>query len=233
MTELEIAKEDLNEEEQIKFETELRKNLPADQQIQQPSRKNRDSKQENKDTDNIARLPLETQIVKTQRGVQPVTESDETHRNLKILNDEEQAAIRKRNLDRKTSYYHSESMKKRHVIPIRLSVNYETNEETWQEKSFEWYDLTMEEEDKLQELRATMDDLEKQTWLFNRQRAIMDDKEYNVVKRKWHLAKRSWAVYASKVFLRMSDEDFNRSKSTTLINVLEACEYRSAITVPY
>lgn len=228
---IEVEKEDMTDEEMMSFESELKRSLD----IAEDNKKKSKDKEEKQKSEQRRERPnaQSTDIVKVKSGVLPPSESDDSASSLKILTDDEQAAVRKRNLDRKTSYYHSESMKKYHVVPVRLAEDSNTGEEIWEEKKYTYHELTFEQEDKLQELRAAMDDLEKQTYIFNRQRAMVNDREYQNVKRQWQRARRNWAFFAAKSFLRMADEDINRCKSTTLINVIEACEYRNAVTVPF
>jgi hypothetical protein len=211
---IDVEKEDMTDEEALTFHKEISKNIPQQQQKK---------KQEEK----------KNEIVRVKPGVLPPSESDDTASTLKILTDDEQAAVRKRNLDRKSSYYYSECMKKDHVIPLKMAEDPNTGEEIWEERKFQYHELTFEQEDKLQELRSTMDDLEKQTYLFNRERAMRSDQDWQTVKRQWQHARRSWAFFAAKAFLHISEEDINRCKSSTLINVIEACEYRNAVTVPF
>jgi polyhydroxyalkanoate synthesis regulator phasin len=213
---IDVEKEDMTDEEALTFHNELSKSVP--QQQQQQSKKRKEEKNE---------------IVRVKAGILPPSESDDTASSLKILTDDEQAAVRKRNLDRKSSYYYSECMKKDHVIPLKMAEDPNTDEEIWEERKFQYHELTFEQEDKLQELRATMDDLEKQTFLFNRERAMRSDQDWQTVKRQWQHARRNWAFFAGKAFLHISEEDINRCKSSTLINVIEACEYRNAVTVPF
>lgn len=209
---IDVEKEDMTDEEALTFHKEISKNVPQQQQ----------TKKEKKN-----------EIVRVKPGVLPPSESDDTASTLKILTDDEQAAVRKRNLDRKSSYYYSECMKKDHVIPLKMAEDPNTGEEIWEERKYQYHELTFEQEDKLQELRSTMDDLEKQTYLFNRERAMRSDQDWQTVKRQWQHARRSWAFFAAKAFLHISEEDINRCKSSTLINVIEACEYRNAVTVPF
>jgi hypothetical protein len=211
---IDIEKEDLTDEEALTFLNEVKKTVP-----QQPKEKKKEERK--------------NEIVRVKPGVLPPSESDDTASTLKILTDDEQAAVRKRNLDRKSSYYYSECMKKDHVIPLKMAEDPNTGEEIWEERKFQYHELTFEQEDKLQELRSTMDDLEKQTYLFNRERAMRSDQDWQTVKRQWQHARRSWAFFAAKAFLHISEEDINRCKSSTLINVIEACEYRNAVTVPF
>jgi hypothetical protein len=222
LAQIDIPKEDLTDEESLTFLNSLK-----------PSATVKDKKDKESSSSNNKKESKSTDIVRVKAGVLPPSESDDTAAGLKILTDEEQQALRKRNLDRKTSYYHSESMKKWHVIPVKMTEDPNTGEEIWEEKKFQYHELTFEQEDKLQELRSTMDDLEKQTYLFNRERALRSDQDWQTVKRQWQHARRSWAFFAAKAFLHMSEEDINRCKSTTLINVIESCEYRNAVTVPF
>jgi hypothetical protein len=208
---IEAEKEDLTDEEALTFHKELSKNV---------TQHNKPKKQAN-------------EIVRVKPGVLPPSESDDTAPSLKILTDDEQQAVRKRNLDRKSSYYYSECMKKDHVIPLKMAEDPNTGEEIWEERKYQYHELTFEQEDKLQELRSTMDDLEKQTYIFNRERAMRSDQDWQTVKRQWQHARRSWAFFAAKAFLHIAEEDINRCKSSTLINVIEACEYRNAVTVPF
>jgi hypothetical protein len=208
---IEAEKEDMTDEEALTFHKELSKNV---------TQHNKPKKEKN-------------EIVRVKSGVLPPSESDDTAPSLKILTDDEQAAVRKRNLDRKSSYYYSECMKKDHVIPLKMAEDPNTGEEIWEERKYQYHELTFEQEDKLTELRAAMDDLEKQTYLFNRERAMRSDQDWQTVKRQWQHARRSWAFYAAKAFLHIAEEDINRCKSSTLINVIEACEYRNAVTVPF
>jgi hypothetical protein len=208
---IEAEKEDMTDEEALTFHKELSKNV---------TQHNKPKKEKN-------------EIVRVKPGVLPPSESDDTAPSLKILTDDEQAAVRKRNLDRKSSYYYSECMKKDHVIPLKMAEDPNTGEEIWEERKYQYHELTFEQEDKLTELRAAMDDLEKQTYLFNRERAMRSDQDWQTVKRQWQHARRSWAFFAAKAFLHIAEEDINRCKSSTLINVIEACEYRNAVTVPF
>jgi hypothetical protein len=218
---IDVEKEDMTEEEALEFHKELLKTLPQQQQQQQTKKKeNKENKEKN-------------EIVRVKPGILPPSESDDTASTLKILTDDEQAAVRKRNLDRKSSYYYSECMKKDHVIPLKMAEDPNTGEEIWEERKYQYHELVFEQEDKLQELRATMDDLEKQTFLFNRERAIRSDQDWQTVKRQWQIARRNWAFFAAKAFLHITDDEINRSKNSTLINVIEACEYRNAVTVPF
>jgi len=209
---IDVEKEDMTDEEALTFHKEISKTIP------QPKKKQEQKKNE---------------IVRVKAGVLPPSESDDTASTLKILTDDEQAAVRKRNQDRKSSYYYSECMKKDHVIPLKMAEDTNTGEEIWEERKYQYHELTFEQEDKLQELRSTMDDLEKQTYLFNRERAMRSDLDWQTVKRQWQHARRNWAFFAAKAFLHISEEDINRCKSSTLINVIEACEYRNAVTVPF
>jgi hypothetical protein len=217
LAQIDVQKEDMSDEEALTFLNEVKQSIPPSQQTKKEKEKKEKS----------------TDIVRVKPGVLPPSESDDTARDLKILTDDEQQALRKRNLDRKTSYYHSESMKKYHVIPLKMSNDPVDGTEIWEEKKFTYHELTFEQEDKLQELRSTMDDLEKQTYLFNRERALRQDVDWQTVKRQWQRARRNWAFFGGKSFLHMTDEEINRCKSTTLINVIEACEYRNAVTVPF
>ncbi len=227
---IEVEREDYSDDEFNKLANEI--NSQSNKNKQNKAKQEEKEKEKSEERRELFNSQS-TDLVKVKQGSMPVSDSDETSRNLRVLSDEEQAAIRKRNLDRKTSYYHSEAMKKEHIIPLRVSVNEESGEELWEEKKYRYHELTYEEADRLEELRATMDDLEKQTFLFNRERAVRYDPEYNIVKRKWQSAKRNWAFYGARAFLHMPESDINRCKSTTLINVIEACEYRQAVTVPY
>lgn len=208
----------MTDEEGLAFHNEISKNVALQHK---PTEKKRERERESKD------------IVRVKSGILPPSESDDTAPSLKILTDDEQAAVRKRNLDRKSSYYYSECMKKDHIIPLKMAFDPNSDEEIWEERKYQYHELTFEQEDKLTELRATMDDLEKQTYLFNRERAMRSDLDWQTVKRQWQRAKRNWAFFAAKAFLHISEEDINRCKSSTLINVIEACEYRNAVTVPF
>lgn len=209
----------MTDEEALAFHNEISKSIPEQQR--QPKKEREREKEKGKE------------IVRVKSGILPPSESDDTAASLKILSDEEQAAVRKRNLDRKSSYYYSECMKKDHVIPLKMAEDPNTGEEIWEERKYQYHELTFEQEDKLTELRAIMDDLEKQTYLFNRERAMRSDQDWQTVKRQWQHARRNWAFFAAKAFLKVSEEDINRCKSSTLINVIEACEYRNAVTVPF
>jgi hypothetical protein len=217
-----IPKEDMTDEEGLEFFEEAKRNLVSNP----PQPKKEKEKEKDKEK-------LKNEIVRVKSGVLPPSESDDTSNSFKILSQDEQAAVRQHNLDRKTSYYYAEHMKADHIIPIRMAIDENTDEEIWEERKYQYHELTFAEENKLQRLRATMDDLEKQTYLFNRERAIRFDPEWQTVKRQWQMAKQDWAFYAAKVFLHMAQEDIDRCKSSTLLNVIEACEYRNAVTVPF